>query len=113
MKDLSEHTKEVMSALEKATANGKDLHVSIWRSSDKLGKLKNHFFGRKASLSEYLNKYKAATGTGNATHLGKILPKYFGWLVGRYDKQICRRQIGSVYASNDFCRYALSHGKSS
>lgn len=81
MKDLSEHTKEVMSALEKATANGKDLHVSIWRSSGKLGKLKNHFFGRKASLSEYLNKYKAATGTGNATHLGKILPKYFGWLV--------------------------------
>ena len=83
MKNVVEHPKEIMQAFERATANGQDLHISLNRGTGSgiLGKLKSHFFGRKVSLSEYLNKYKATLGKGNTTRLGKALPKAFGWLV--------------------------------
>lgn len=83
MKDVVGHPKEIMQAFEKATAGGQDLHISIGRGTGSgfLGKLKSHFFGRKVSISEYLNKYKATLGKGNSTHLGRALPKALGWLV--------------------------------
>ena len=83
MKDVVGHPKEIMQAFKKATAGGQDLHISIGRGTGSgfLGKLKSHFFGRKVSISEYLNKYKATLGKGNTTHLGRALPKALGWLV--------------------------------
>ncbi len=83
MKNVVEHPKEIMQAFERATAGGQDLHISIGRGTGSgfLGKLKSHFMGRKVSISEYLNKYKATLGKGNTTHLGRALPKALGWLV--------------------------------
>lgn len=80
MADAVAHPKEIMAALERATANGNDLHISINRNTGTLGKIKSHFLGRKVSLSEYLNKYKATLGKGNKTYLGRALPKTLGWL---------------------------------
>ena len=80
-KDFAEHPKEVMAAMEKAVKNG-DFHISINRHAGGfMAKLKSHFGGRKVSISEYLNKYKAALGKGNTTSLGRALPKSLGWLV--------------------------------
>ncbi len=81
MKNVVEHPKEIMAAFERATAGGKDLHISISRDVGTFGKIKSHFFGRKVSISEYLNKYKATLGKGNATRLGRALPKALGWLI--------------------------------
>ncbi len=83
MKDVVGHPKEIMQAFERATAGGQDLHISINRGTGSgfLGKIKSHFIGRKVSISEYLNKYKATLGKGNTTHLGRALPKALGWLV--------------------------------
>jgi len=83
MKNVVEHPKEIMAAFERATANGQDLHISISRGTGSgfMGKLKSHFMGRKVSISEYLNKYKATLGKGNSTRLGRALPKALGWLV--------------------------------
>lgn len=80
MENVVEHPKEVMAAFEKATVGGQDLHISINRGVGFWGKVKSHFLGRKVSLSEYLNKYKATLGKGNKTHLGRALPKALGWL---------------------------------
>ena len=80
MENVVEHPKEVMAALERATVGGQDLHISINRGVGFWGKVKSHFMGRKVSLSEYLNKYKATLGKGNKTHLGRALPKALGWL---------------------------------
>ena len=80
MADAVAHPKEIMAALERATANGNDLHISINRNTGTLGRIKSHFLGRKVSLSEYLNKYKATLGKGNKTYLGRALPKTLGWL---------------------------------
>ncbi len=75
-----ENPQKIMQALENAVKKNPNLKISIWRSKGGLGKVKNHFFGRTASLSEYLNKYKAALGLGNSTKLGRFLPKAMGWL---------------------------------
>lgn len=82
MKDVVAHPKEIMQAFEKATAGGQDLHISINRGTGSgfMGKLKSHFMGRKVSLSEYLNKYKATLGKGNKSYIGRALPKALGWL---------------------------------
>lgn len=69
---------KVMKALSKADPN---IKVSIWRSHTKLGKIINHFFGRRVSLSEYYNKYIATLGKGNKTALGRFLPKALGWFL--------------------------------
>lgn len=81
MKDVVGHPKEIMQAFERATAGGQDLHISINRGtgSGLIGKIKSHFMGRKVSVSEYLNKYKATLGKGNKSHLGRALPKALGW----------------------------------
>lgn len=71
-----EHPDKVMELLEKADKNG--VKVSIWRNHRKL---KNHFWGRTVSMSEYLNKYKATLGKGNKTALGRFLPKAMGWFL--------------------------------
>lgn len=80
MKDVVGHSKEIMAAFERATVGGQDLHISINRDVGTWGKIKSHFLGRKVSISEYLNKYKATLGKGNSTHLGRALPKALGWL---------------------------------
>lgn len=80
IKNTVEHSEKIMAAFEKATAGGQDLHISINRGLGLSGKIKSHFLGRKVSLSEYLNKYKATLGKGNKTHLGRALPKALGWL---------------------------------
>lgn len=69
---------KVMKALEKATSNGKDLKISIWREG---GKVRKHLFGRTVSLQEYLNKYYATLGKKNTTTLGRMLPKAMGWFL--------------------------------
>ena len=81
MKNVVEHPKEIMQAFERATAGGQDLHISINRGtgSGLMGKLKSHFMGRKVSLTEYLNKYKATLGKGNKSYIGRALPKALGW----------------------------------
>ncbi len=75
-----DNPKKVIAALENAVKKNPDLKISIWRSKGALGKVKNHFFGRTATVSEYLNKYKATLGLGNKTKLGRFLPKAMGWL---------------------------------
>lgn len=73
-----DNSDKVMKALSKADPN---LKISIWRNNTKLGKIKNHLFGRQVSLSEYRNKYIATLGKGNKTALGKFLPKALGWFL--------------------------------
>lgn len=75
-----DNPKQVIEALEKAVKKNPNLKVSIWRKNGFLSPVTNHLMGRTASLSEYLNKYKAALGLGNKTRLGRFLPKALGWL---------------------------------
>ena len=75
-----ENPKKVIAALENAVKKNPNLKISIWRTNGSLGRVKNHFFGRTATISEYLNKYKATLGLGNKTKLGRFLPKALGWL---------------------------------
>jgi len=76
-----DNPKAVIAQLEKIVKNDPNLKVSIWRKQGAWGKVKNHLFGRTASFSEYLNKYKATLGLGNKTKLGRFLPKAFGWFL--------------------------------
>ena len=70
-----ENADEIMKILEKGSKN--NIKISIWRTQNKIV---NHLFGRTCSLSEYLNKYKAALGKGNETRLGRALSKAFCYL---------------------------------
>ncbi len=81
-KEITEHLLDnpdkIMNALSKADKN---IRVSIWRKHGTWGKIKNHLFGRTASLQEYHNKYLATLGKGNHTKLGRFLPKSLSWFL--------------------------------
>ena len=81
-KNIMEHKEEFMQALEKGIRNNGDQVVSINRFvGGPVAKLKSHLGGRTVSMSEILNKFKAASGKGNATVLGRMLPKSLGYLL--------------------------------
>lgn len=67
--------------LKDATKNG-DVEININKYDNSWwGKIKSHFAGRKVTLSEYYNKGTAAFGKGNATRIGRALPKSLGWFL--------------------------------
>lgn len=80
-KDFLANTDKVVAALEKASKNNGHMFISRLRSDGILGKLKNHFLGRKVGITEQYNKYLVALGKNNPKHttkLGKGLAKAFG-----------------------------------
>lgn len=75
---IIDNPQKVMDALKNAD---KKITVSIWRKNGALGKIKNHFFGRKVALSEYHNKYLVATGKAGKTKFGRALTKGLGYFM--------------------------------
>lgn len=73
-----DNPKKILEIFDKAAKQG-DFSVSIWRGKSSI---RNNLFGRKVSMSEYSNKFKAALGLGGEkTVLGRFLPKVFGWFM--------------------------------
>lgn len=73
---------KVIKMFDKMAKEHPDWKVSIWRGQGNIfSKLKNHFFGRTVSFSEYRNKYIATTGKGAHTKLGRALQKSVGWIM--------------------------------
>ena len=76
IKDIHNHTDDVINACKKANKN---VFSKIWTDdSSLLGKVKGHLFGRKVYASEFANKLTGSLGAKNPYHktwLGKMFPK--------------------------------------
>lgn len=76
LKDIHNHTDDVINACRKANKN---VFSKIWiDDSSWWGKFKGHLFGRKVYASEFANKLTGSLGSKNTNHktwLGKMLPK--------------------------------------
>lgn len=98
-----DHPDRIMQILETAEKNG--VKVSIWRGN---GKIKNHFWGRTVSMSEYLNKYKAALGKGNSTKLGRFLPKATSWMLEGCTNRFAGGKLAVVMQAGIFADMLLN-----
>lgn len=109
-----DNPKQVIRALENAVNKNPNLKISIWRSTGNLGKVKNHLFGRTATISEYLNKYKAAYGLGNTTRLGRFLPKALAFLTEGCTNRFAGGKLGvlmQAYIFGDMLVHAFKAPK--
>lgn len=78
---IIEEKESFLKMLKDATKNG-DVEININKYDNSWwGKIKSHFAGRRVTLSEYYNKGTAAFGKGNATRIGRALPKSLGWFL--------------------------------
>ena len=109
-----DNPKQVIKALENAVNKNPNLKFSIWRNNGSLGRVQNHLFGRTATISEYLNKYKAAHGLGNTTKLGRFLPKALGFLTEGCTNRFAGGKLGvlmQAYIFGDMLVHAFTAPK--
>lgn len=90
------HPEKVLEMFENASKS-KLKFISVWRDNTTwYGRLMSHLFGRKIQPSEYRNKFLVTSGKGNATTLGRMLPKGLAWLLEGGTNRFGGGKLGAV-----------------